>query len=266
MCELCYKSSTEIKTAYGSSVTVLGDAKLSNALTEKTAVPRCFYIVHPQSKTQTVVVCASLWELLSSQLRDKMRQDDVDIFDEAWENSNKNSWSPDVLQSCLHLDNYVDFMFSNVIKSLKKDYSTYVMGHSLGGTLATLLAAKLLTEGLNVRKLVTFGQPKMIENNRDKYKSLSSVTLRVLDVNDPVVHQFRGYSHFGPEVVFFNHTDYSLVDKPGIYKRRAKDSSLESFDNRLSFNRMENYLLILKYKMRMTGNYRKSIMISPNSF
>lgn len=105
-------------------------------------------------------------------------------------------------------------------------------------------------------------------------------TLRVIDVNDPVPHHFRGYTHFGAEVVFFNRTDYSYSEKPGIYKNKRKKDRLsknsngdnsanggennissENLENRLSFNQMAHYCMLVKQKMRMTGNFRKSIML-----
>lgn len=256
MCATCYKTSTEIKAVYGIQAAVLSETKNG---AEKAPV-RCFYIIHAQSKTQTIVVCASLWDALSTPLKEKMRADDATHDDEEWGNTNAG------LYAALQLDTDVDYIAGCISRFLKKDYDTYVVGHSLGGTLATLYAMRLHTEGYNIHKLVTFGQPKVIkQDSLDKCKELSGVTLRVIDVNDPVPHHFSGYTHVGGELVFFNRTDYTYTDKPGMYKNKRKKETEETLDNRLLYNQMGHYSLMVKQKMRMTGAFRKSIMVTPHS-
>lgn len=90
-------------------------------------------------------------------------------------------------------------------------------------------------------------------------------TLRVIDVNDPVPRHFRGYIHFGGEVVFFNRTEHTFADKPGVYKNKRKSSKEETLDSRLLYNHMVHYSMMIKQQMRMTGAYRKLTAVSfPN--
>lgn len=58
---------------YGIHATVLSDTKNG---AEKVSV-KSFYIIHPQSKTQTIVICSNMWGAMSSSMKEKLQGDDA---------------------------------------------------------------------------------------------------------------------------------------------------------------------------------------------
>ena len=103
---------------------------------------------------------------------------------------------------------------------LKKEYSTTITGHSLGGSLAAILGMYLKADGFRVKRIVTFGQPKVtnVEGAR-KYAQLP--ILRFVNRADPVADvpplmslrdaNWR-YTHFGPEVILWTGNRYIFVE------------------------------------------------------
>ncbi|WP_442580490.1 lipase family protein [Mesorhizobium sp. ASY16-5R] len=109
-------------------------------------------------------------------------------------------------------------IFADVKPYLKKNYKTYVSGHSLGGAVAVLLAVYLIKDGYQVERIVTFGQPKF--TTTAGVERIGTIPLiRVVDENDmipmlPPVTSFRRndkYEHVGPEVVLLDGTRYSYL-------------------------------------------------------
>jgi triacylglycerol lipase len=96
-----------------------------------------------------------------------------------------------------------------VIDKIDRDRPVCITGHSLGGSVAVLLAAILDRRGYKDVSVVTFGQPKVTDAHGAK--SLSELdVLRVVFDDDPVplVPPFSvgdgdpdAYCHFGAEVV-----------------------------------------------------------------
>lgn len=100
-------------------------------------------------------------------------------------------------------------VYSNIKKHLDKNSEVYIVGHSLGGASAAIMAIWLRKEGYNVALCYTFGQPKITnEIGAQKYKDLPLI--RVVNQGDPVPHlppdvildelQKDPYVHFGREV------------------------------------------------------------------
>jgi predicted lipase len=99
-------------------------------------------------------------------------------------------------------------VYNAVRPLLNKNYQTFVTGHSLGGAIAAILMMRFHNEGLPLGQCVTFGQPKVTnENGVERYRDLP--LLRVVNNEDPVplvpplsllsaVH--GAYHHFGSEV------------------------------------------------------------------
>jgi triacylglycerol lipase len=60
---------------------------------------------------------------------------------------------------------YTDLVFDEIIahvkKMRKKDENVFVVGHSLGGAMAVLVAEGLSNAGVPVKELTTFGQPRV---------------------------------------------------------------------------------------------------------
>ena len=51
-------------------------------------------------------------------------------------------------------------IYADVNPYLKPGYKTYLTGHSLGGAVAALLSVYLIEDGVDVVRVLTFGQPR----------------------------------------------------------------------------------------------------------
>jgi hypothetical protein len=110
-------------------------------------------------------------------------------------------------------------IYNDVKPRLKPGYETYVTGHSLGGAVAAILAIYLIEDGVEVERVVTFGQPRF--TTTDGAKRLGFLPLmRIVDENDiiPMVApstyldpQFGPYDQVGPEVILLNGPDFVFL-------------------------------------------------------
>jgi triacylglycerol lipase len=106
-------------------------------------------------------------------------------------------------------------IYDDVNPYLKPGYKTYVTGHSLGGAVAAILTIYLIENGVEVVRVVTFGQPRF--TTADGVKRLSFLPLaRVVDENDivPMVPpatatdpRFGPYEQVGSEVILLEGRD-----------------------------------------------------------
>ena len=107
-----------------------------------------------------------------------------------------------------------------------------ITGHSLGGALATMAAASLHENGIDVAGLYTFGQPRVgdLTFSRQLNANLSGKVFRFVNNNDIVPHvpppfslqnPFRFYGHTGA-VKYFNSKGLLMVNYKAI--NRAVDS------------------------------------------
>lgn len=100
-------------------------------------------------------------------------------------------------------------VYQDVRPYLKTGYKTYLSGHSLGGAVAAVLAIYLIEDGVDVVRVMTFGQPRF--TTADGVKQLGFLPLaRVVDENDivpmvppaTVLHPVFGpYEQVGSEVI-----------------------------------------------------------------
>jgi hypothetical protein len=110
-------------------------------------------------------------------------------------------------------------VYGDVKPYLKTNYKTYVVGHSLGGAVAAILAIYLIEDGVPVERVVTFGQPRF--TTADGVKELGFLPLmRVVDENDivPMVPpyfavdaKFGPYEQVGPEVILLDGEDFVFL-------------------------------------------------------
>jgi triacylglycerol lipase len=143
---------------------------------------------------------------------------------------------------------------------LKPGYKTYVTGHSLGGAVAAILTIYMIEDGVEVVRVVTFGQPRF--TTADGVKRLSFLPLaRVVDENDivPMVPpatatdpRFGPYEHVGPEVILLEGRD--IVYLPSHDANRI---SLGEFWRSVSFadlkdHEMKKYLKRIADKTKGT--------------
>jgi triacylglycerol lipase len=105
---------------------------------------------------------------------------------------------------------------SDVLPYLKKDYQTFITGHSLGGAIAAILGIYLIEDQYNVVRIVTFGQPRFTTDKAVSRLGFLPLT-RVVDENDiiPMVPPatvldpaFGPYAHVGPEIILLEGPHY----------------------------------------------------------
>jgi len=203
MCSMNYKTPKSIKEAYGLQTQVLEDTARNL---------RSFMLV--QAKLQIIVLCGTV---PSSSVTDKP----IDVF------------------NTFGFDKAADLIDANLVKQLKKGVNIHIFGHSLGASLAVLLALHLQAEGFKVEKVITFGQPKIAkEKEKQQFKHISLT--RVVDFSDSIPLLFPGYIHIGHEVVLFHEQFYSqslaATEDPKVKRQQEQ-------------NHIENYLRNIKSKV-----------------
>jgi triacylglycerol esterase/lipase EstA (alpha/beta hydrolase family) len=96
--------------------------------------------------------------------------------------------------------------------------SVTIMGHSLGGALATLCADFLATAGMPIANVVTFGSPRVGNGKfaRGYNEELADLTLRIVNARDPVPHvpwMLGTYRHVATQV-YLNNLGSAVMDAP----------------------------------------------------
>jgi triacylglycerol lipase len=147
-------------------------------------------------------------------------------------------------------------LYADMQPYLRKNYTTYITGHSLGGAIAALLAIHMTDDGYKVEKVVTFGQPKFTTTNGvEKLEFLALV--RVVDENDivpmlpptTIINRVHGvYEHTGPEVILLEGPRYVFLPT-----HDASRISVGEFGRSLNLadlddHHMDNYLRRLEAK------------------
>ena len=99
------------------------------------------------------------------------------------------------------------------------EYSIYVTGHSLGGAEALLIGAYCDHAKMNLKKIITFGQPKVFDSvGVEKWKHLPLT--RVVNETDIVplvppvelLYMFSRYKHFGDMIKLCNEEYYCYLE------------------------------------------------------
>ncbi|MEW9836077.1 lipase family protein [Mesorhizobium marinum] len=148
-------------------------------------------------------------------------------------------------------------LYADMKPYLKKNYTTYITGHSLGGAIAALLAIHMTDDGYKVDKVVTFGQPKF--TTARGVEKLGFLTLvRVVDENDiipmlpptTIVNRLYGiYEHAGPEIILLEGPRYVYLPKHDADRLSVGElgRSLDFAD--LKDHHIDNYLRRLSDKI-----------------
>jgi hypothetical protein len=149
-------------------------------------------------------------------------------------------------------------IYNDVTPYLKRNYKTYLTGHSLGGAVAALLAIYLMEDGYNVVSVVTFGQPKFTTGiGVQKLTSLPIV--RVVDENDivpmlpPTLFNnklFGIYEHVGAEVVLLEGPNYSYLPTHDASRISIGELSRSMRLADLHDHHMDKYLIRLSSKTK----------------
>jgi hypothetical protein len=134
---------------------------------------------------------------------------------------------------------------------LKPGYKTYVVGHSLGGAVAAILAIYLIEDGVPVGHVYTFGQPRFTTADGVKQLGFLPVT-RFVDENDVVPQvppyfavgsPFGPYEQVGPEVILLDGKDFVFLP---IHD--ANRISIGSFWRTLTYDSVKDHEISLYQK------------------
>jgi triacylglycerol lipase len=157
-------------------------------------------------------------------------------------------------------------IYDDVRPYLKTGYQTYLTGHSLGGAVAAILTIYMVEDGVEVVRVVTFGQPRF--TTADGVKRLSFLPLaRVVDENDivPMVPpatainlRFGPYEHVGPEVILLEGRD--IVYLPS---HNANRISLGEFWRSVSLADLEDHKM-KKYLKRIADKTKGTTQVPYN--
>lgn len=151
------------------------------------------------------------------------------------------------------------------------DEKFYITGHSLGGAISMLIAARLVDAGadMNKIKVVTFGAPAVGNKNfAEFYQGKINLTRVVMD-SDPIDVSLKlfGYSHFG-EVVTYKHIESSThySHSMALYLDSALRNFYDAGGEIFSKSKIETPLYIAPIKIvqksftPLNENYIKSIL------
>jgi triacylglycerol lipase len=211
-----YETDAVIEAAYGQANVIIRDLPQSNG--------RYFIYTSDADRTQTIAIRGSV-----NRENAWADVDSLKVFDPR-------------LNIYLHrgFKQATDELYADAVPLLRKGYKIRVTGHSLGGAMACIFMMDLLHDGVPVDQVVTFGQPKV--TNEEGGKELAAAPyLRIINDRDLVaqappsdlVYDLSGpYQHFGPEITL--HADgawtYSATPVPTTFitKDNWKQVDLES--------------------------------------
>ncbi|HUL88804.1 MAG TPA: lipase family protein [Pseudolabrys sp.] len=155
-------------------------------------------------------------------------------------------------------------IYADVNPYLKPGYKTYLTGHSLGGAVAALLSVYLIEDGVDVVRVVTFGQPRF--TTADGVRQLGFLPLaRVVDENDiiPMVPPataldpvFGPYEQVGSEVILLKGRD--IVYLP---VHDANRLSVGEFWRSISFADLKDHAI--KNYLKRIADKRKGVIEVP---
>jgi triacylglycerol lipase len=141
-------------------------------------------------------------------------------------------------------------IYDDVKPHLRPGYKTYVTGHSLGGAVAAVLAIYLIEDGVQVERVVTFGQPRFTTVEGVKRLGFLPLT-RVVDENDivPMVPpstyidaKYGPYDHVGPDVILLEGPDFVYLPSHDAYRIDLGEFWRSLNDANLQDHEMKKYL------------------------
>lgn len=142
-------------------------------------------------------------------------------------------------------------VYQQVLPVLHKDYHVVVVGHSLGGAVAVILAMYLDQDKFNIEKIVTFGQPKVTNvMGARKYSDLNII--RVVNPKDVVplvppldpmdITKLDIYWHMGKEIVLLDNHEYAVLEGVKSMLRISRFTSVVPDESNLQHHMMTEYL------------------------
>lgn len=158
-------------------------------------------------------------------------------------------------------------VYGDAKSNLKKGYSTYFIGHSLGGAVAAVAAIYAIEDGFDVKRVTTFGQPRFTTTKGVQQLSFLPL-LRVVDENDlvpllpPGISLNDGLGHYeqvGPEVLLLEGQEFVYLPAPA-----ASELSLGEFWRDLGVADLQDHKL-REYIARLTAKERGAKQVTYNS-
>ncbi len=111
-------------------------------------------------------------------------------------------------------------IYADAAPFLKKGYATSLVGHSLGGAVATIVGIYAIEDGLTVKNITTFGEPRFTTAQGASQLSFLPL-LRVVDEYDIVPllppstkGKYGDYEQVGPEVILLEGPYYVYLPAP----------------------------------------------------
>lgn len=123
----------------------------------------------------------------------------IDLLRNLWfwpKSSNGNDSHAGYLDGWNHVEQWIGMASTRI----GPDKPIIMTGHSAGGAIALIGGNELLNRGRVVSKIVTFGAPRAMDDNTDRFAWLKSVTTQYIHHRDPVPS-------------WLGHTDYKHVKK-----------------------------------------------------
>jgi len=158
--------------------------------------------------------------------------------------------------------NSAGFLYQRVRSKLNKDYRIDTTGHSLGGAVALVLAMHLDTDGFDVGKVITFGQPKVTNVGGSRRYGHLDVT-RIVTPKDMVplvppvdpmsIFKLDIYWHQGKEIVLLEDDSYRVLEGINSIMRAADVMMDMPSETNLQHHMMSAYLGALRPKLGNTG-------------
>jgi len=153
-------------------------------------------------------------------------------------------------------------IYAQVRPKLIKDFKISTTGHSLGGAVAVVLAMYLDTDGYDVGKVFTFGQPKLTNvTGALKFKHLKLIRVVTekdyvplvppLDLGD--IKNINLYWHLGEEIILLDKlpdkTDYSITRGLQSMLRATRFLTEKPGEDNLQSHFMSHYIDSIKNKI-----------------
>lgn len=158
------------------------------------------------------------------------------------------------LESRFQFDILADKIVELVKKGLKPEFKVQLTGMSFGGEICVRVAKRLMEQGYEILKVVTFGQPKTFSEKEISYYS-SLPLLRVKDCSDQISELFYKFKCPGPELILLSEHYYAFTGRSQSDNVKVKISKgfvtdNEHLDEVLKIHSVESYLKKLKLRIK----------------
>ena len=155
--------------------------------------------------------------------------------------------------------NAASSIFKDIKPSLNKQQAISTTGHSLGGSVALILAMHLQKQGYLLNSVMTFGQPKVTNiAGAAKFNALPLIRVVTQDDIVPLVPplsplQLKNldiYWHSGEEIILMKGNEFARTEGLKSMMRATKILSAVPDERNLNAHKMTTYLALIKGKLK----------------